>query len=89
MDDPADKTIDARGIFIWVLIVVLGGWHLLHEGRFNGIYSKDVEVQREFAGLPDKYVRLERYQKDMAGISKDLEAINRKLDRLIERGVGK
>jgi len=35
------------------------------------------------SNLPDKYVRLERYQTDAGRIESNLKAINDKLDRLI------
>ena len=37
------------------------------------------------SNLPDKYVRLERYQSDASRIENNLKTINYKLDRLIER----
>ena len=37
------------------------------------------------SALPDKYVRLERYQADSGRIECTLQTINTKLDRLIER----
>ena len=37
------------------------------------------------SALPDKYVRLERYQTDSGRIECTLQSINTKLDRLIER----
>jgi len=36
--------------------------------------------------MPDKYVRLERYQADSGRIECSLREIDAKLDRLIERG---
>ena len=39
------------------------------------------------SNLPDKYVRLERYQSDAGRIESNLKNISDKLDRLIERKV--
>ena len=39
------------------------------------------------SAMPDKYVRLERYQTDSGRIECTLQSINAKLDRLIERKI--
>ena len=39
------------------------------------------------SNLPDKYVRLERYQSDAGRIESNLKNISDKLDRLIERKI--
>jgi len=41
----------------------------------------------KISAMPDKYVRLERYQSDSGRIECTLRDINSKLDRLIERGL--
>lgn len=40
------------------------------------------------SGLPEKYVRLERYQCDTTRVEKTLQSMNSKLDRLVERAHG-
>ncbi|HCY85927.1 MAG TPA: hypothetical protein DHV36_12400 [Desulfobacteraceae bacterium] len=39
--------------------------------------------------MPEKYVRLERYQADTKRVERQLECMNSKLDRLIEAGLGR
>lgn len=43
----------------------------------------------KIAAMPDKYVRLERYQADSGRIECTLRDMDTKLDRLIERGAGR
>ncbi len=39
----------------------------------------------EVHGMPEKYVRLERYQSDTAKVEKQLDSIDSKLDQIIRR----
>ena len=41
----------------------------------------------EVYGMSDKYVRLERYQRDTSRVEATMEKIDCKLDRLIERAI--
>ncbi|MCP4579818.1 MAG: hypothetical protein GY846_26405 [Deltaproteobacteria bacterium] len=43
----------------------------------------------KISAMPDKYVRLERYQSDSGRIECTLRDIDSKLDRIIERGLPK
>jgi len=66
------------------LLTIIVGWQLTMITAQN----VKIEAQNEkLSVLPEKYVRLERYCKDIAELRTTLRDINVKLDRVIDKQV--
>ena len=74
LSDKQAKTVTYLVYFLLAILTILMAWQTI----------VTLSHGSAIACLPDKYVRLERYQSDQLAIRENQKAIMDKLDRLIE-----